>query len=79
MPYGSETSQRIESELGRLEKRQTKLEKSYNQLKARLSSPKFRSNAPDHVIEQDELKLHQMSVEKIGLAENLASLRRFKN
>ncbi|WP_243544403.1 valine--tRNA ligase [Pseudodesulfovibrio tunisiensis] len=67
----------FESELARLDKNLTKLEKTMTGVSKKLSNPGFLKNAPDEVVEGEKAKMAEMEEEKnklTQLKERLASL-----
>lgn len=75
VPEDTETSQRVQSEISRLEKRVAKSRKALDGLVNRRSDPQYATKVPEAVQAQDEQRLMQTETDLHATEKSLAALR----
>lgn len=75
VPEDPETSQRVQAELSRLEKRATKLTKALEALTSRRTDPQYATKVPDAIQTQDEQRLKQTQTDLHATTKSIAALK----
>lgn len=70
--YDGETLARLEQEIKRLVKRQSKQQKIQDQMREKLKSPKYLAHAPAQVVAQDQGRLEKAERELQTIHENVS-------
>lgn len=79
VPEDTETSQRVQAEISRLEKRATKSQKAVDGLVARRGDSQYASKVPEAVQTQDEQRLKQSETDLHAAEKSLAALRELQH
>ncbi|DBA02926.1 TPA: hypothetical protein N0F65_005953 [Lagenidium giganteum] len=75
VPQDSETSQRVQKEVARLEKRVQKSTQALQALEQRRAGPEYRVKVPEAVQAQDEARVTQLETEILATTKSLSSLQ----
>ena len=79
VPQDSETPQRVQNELRRLEKRASKSEKALQALVARRADPQYAAKVPETVRTQDDARLVQLETDVLATAKSVAALQELQH
>lgn len=79
VPEDTETSQRVQAEIIRLEKREAKSQKAVDGLAARRGDPQYATKVPEAVQAQDEQRLKQSETDLHAAEKSLAALRELQH
>lgn len=79
VPEDAETSQRVQAEIGRLEKRASKSKKTLEGLASRRSDPQYASKVPEAVQAQDEQRVKQAETDLHAAEKSLAALKELQH
>lgn len=79
VPQDGETSQRVDAEIRRLEKRAAKSQKAIDALVSRRADAQYATKVPETVRAQDAQRLMQSETDLLAAEKSLAALRELQH